>query len=128
MGAGCYYTMKEIPEQRAYWLDVGYSDEDDECNYYDDDLINLADCLAELPLFHSGRYGKNNQYIVTLKPTYYGDGIIIDVELSDYATALDRHNIYKVYLRIIKHINTSYPLSIATSGYTHSVMPVKSIK
>lgn len=131
MGAGCYYTLPDNRDIKAYWLDFG-TDYDEYT--YQDETDFLIEVLSALPLFYKGNnnalyYGKH--YRIELKPTYYGDGLLINlvVDLEEWQEmhGLTLANLEKVYNRIIKHINKSASLRVASSGYTSCLIETGSL-
>jgi len=129
MGAGCYYTLNEDREYRAYWLDVGYS-EDEFDTLYEDEVLNLMACILEHPKCeeassNTALYGE--MFKVVLEPNYYSSGIVINFEyepVDERQEGLQRHLYTKCYQTLIRHINKDYPLRIATSGYTYGTIEI----
>lgn len=124
MGAGCYYTLPDNRQIKAYWLDV-VIDDDEIADQYDYDKQYLIDVITELPLAvvaPSGRLYYGKHYRIELDPTYNGDGILINLAIDlpeyDQRYGLTLANLERVYNRIIKHVNKSLPLRVASSGYT----------
>lgn len=127
MGAGCYYTLPDNNQIRAYWLDVA-SDESDPEDFADTvqcEREYLRDLVLELPLAGVGITGQlfyGKHYRIELSQTYNGDGILINlsVDLPDYDRRypLTLANLERVYTRIIKHVNKSTALRVAACGWT----------
>ena len=141
MGAGCWYTLEEDRDIKAYWVDVEPCDTD-EGEIFEDYFENVLECLTEtileLPICKkygmvssvNGGYYKNKIYygdsfIVSLDSTYHGDGIVINFEFQETEYySLQQANYEKSYRKLIKHINESFTLSIATSGYTSAEIKI----
>ena len=132
MGAGCYYTLPDNREIKAYWLEVA-SDESTPEDFSDAVQYEheyLQELITELPLagVYDGvlYYGKH--YRINLESTYNGDGILINlvIDLPEYDRLypLTLANLERVYTRIIKHVNKSTALRIASSGYMSEAVPV----
>ena len=132
MGAGCNYTLHDDDSSPAYWLDVGYADEDDFDNFnYSDQLAYLREVIQDIPTRAQGgitveddttlMYGFN--YNVLLKSTHEGDGILIDLELIS-AEPIAETNYQKTYDYIIKQVNKALPLRFATSAWTSGLCKV----
>lgn len=124
MGAGCYYTLPDNRDIKAYWIDVE-SSEEEHGDQYDFEKEFLRDLILELPLAGVGITGQlfyGKHYRIDLEPTYNGDGILINlaVDLAEYDRLypLTLANLERVYMRIIKHVNKSTALRIASSGWT----------
>ena len=130
MGAGCYYTLPDNRQIKAYWLDVASdeSDPDEFAHAVQCERDYLQELIAELPL--AGVYGGalyyGKHYRIDLEPTYNGDGILINlaVDLPDYdhRYPLTLANLERVYMRIVKHINKKLPLRVASSGWTSATV------
>lgn len=130
MGAGCYYTLEENRDIKAYWLDLGLQEESDEF-LYDDEMVDLKYIIEEMIKVDSfgaddwSYYG--DMYKIILEPTYYGDGIVINLEyqvVDHKLKGLQSYNYENVYRKIIKHINKFLPLRVATTGYTSVEMGI----
>jgi hypothetical protein len=128
MGAGCNYTLKDNRDIKAYWLEV-------DSNFWLEELRALKSCLLELPLCsdcddYELYYGEC--FKIVLESTYYGDGIVIDLQEnmtsceSHYDLMLSKQE--AIYRKIIKHINKTFSLNIATSGYTSAFIEIGKIK
>jgi hypothetical protein len=136
MGAGCYYTLPQNRDIKAYWLDIGFAENEDDQDYYDCEIDNLISLIKQLPLVFLGNddriyYGQH--YEIKLESNYNGDGIVInllidDRDLNSQVYPLVLSNLSRVYRRIIRHINKSVPLRIATSGYTSALLAIGEIK
>lgn len=130
MGAGCYYTLPDNRDVKAYWIDLDFRHEDGEADDYEsaafdylkEDLIYI---LQQLPLFSVGvngllYYGKH--YRIDLAETYNGDGLLINlaVDLPEYDRLypLTLANLDRVYAKVMRHVNQFYALTVASSGYT----------
>ncbi|MCP3921320.1 MAG: hypothetical protein GY714_01915 [Desulfobacterales bacterium] len=146
MGAGCYYTLEENRDIKAYWVNIQVEDEE---GYGEDDdgwafefvLDQLKETILELPIcakyglipsntgYNNNKIYYGDMFIVSLDSTYYGDGILINFEFQDVdCEGLQNHNYEISYNKLIKHINKSFELSIATSGYTSATLAVDTIK
>ena len=130
MGAGCFYTLPQNRDIKAYWLNIGFPEDDDHEFYlFNDEKQNLIDTLKGNKDFCLGLDGVlylGEIYRIVLEPTYNGDGILINLELLPryendqfYLRMLESS-----YLKLIRFINRFYPLCIATSGYTYSEIQV----
>lgn len=132
MGAGCFYTLPDDRSIRAYWLDIGFAEDDDQSDLFNCELENLREVIKGLPLAWFGNddriyYGQH--YEIKLESNYNGDGIVINLAIDDrdlcsriYPLVLS--NLARVYARIIRHINKALPLRIATSGYTSALIDI----
>lgn len=136
MGAGCYYTLPDNRDIKAYWIDIelGEENQDDRSFIFDLTLDELKLTLLELPLCHEYNnqlyYGKH--FKIDLDSTHYGDGILINlyIDLYDWSDKYNfvASNLERVYNRIIRHVNQSYELCKATSGYTACTIERGAIK
>lgn len=136
MGAGCYYTLEEDRDQRAYWIEL-----EDTANEFEYEWLieSIIDHIMELPICKKygqvpSRNGYENKiyygdmFIVSLESKYYGDGVIINFEFQEVEyEGLQRSNYIKSYMKLIRHLNKSFELNIATSGYTCSKLEINSI-
>ncbi len=122
MGAGCYYTHR-CNKAIAYWVDIPESFKKDSETPFDCLFEDLANILEDLGYSNENRnlFG-NGLFIIELESTYYGEGIILQINprhsewAKEYNLAMANHEI--VEKRIAKTINQYYPLRYATSGYT----------
>lgn len=131
MGAGCHYTLPQNRDIKAYWLNIGFPENEDDQDYYlfNDEKQNLIDTLKDYPDFYLGLDGVlylGKIYRIVLESTYNGDGILINLELLPH---YENDQFYlnmleKSYLKLIRFINRFYPLCVATSGYTYSVIQI----
>lgn len=136
MGAGCYYTLPDNRDIKAYWIDIELDeeDQDDSSFIFDLTLDELKLTLLELPLCHEYNnqlyYGKH--FKIDLDSTYHGEGILINlcIDLYDWSDKYNfvASNLERVYNRIIRHVNQSYELRKATSGYTACTIERGTIK
>ena len=131
MGAGCHYTLPDNRNIKAYWLDLSCADEEQNdpdlwAFHWDTEKEFLQDVIAQLPLATVGvngvlYYGK--YYRIEFVSTYNGDGILINLVIDglyEWAQVypLTLANLERVYHKIIRHVNKSTALRVATSGYT----------
>lgn len=130
MGTGCFYTLPQNRDIKAYWLDIGFPEDDDQEFYlFSDEKQNLIDTLKDNKEFCLGLDGVlylGKIYRIVLEPTYNGDGILINLELLPHYEN-DQFYLRMLelsYLKLIRFINRFYPLCIATSGYTYSKIQV----
>lgn len=139
MGAGCYYTLPDNRDIKAYWVDVEIEEEDQDDEtagsfYYDLLIEDLKDCLLELPLCtdYNGQLYYGKQHKVDLDSTYYGDGILINlvIDLYDYDEKYNfvLSNLERVYNKIIRHVNQRFELRKASSGWTSCTIERGAIK
>lgn len=138
MGAGCYYTHK-CNKEKAYWVEIPKNSGGEPEEYDDFQTENLLDDLEDsiLSLGYSKEDSKrslrrfeNGLFIVDLKSTYYGDGVIIEInprfDYSNWGDGVEYSRYYHLAManhsraerRIAKAINKYYSLFYATSGYT----------
>lgn len=126
MGAGCYYTH-EHNRQKACWIDFNHhkNDEYDAEDYdlmrmWEEDIIyNIEYTLAK----HGYRNMENGLVKITLIPTYYGDGLVIDIspamEEWEPSYNLFLANFDRIEEKILRILHKAgFELRIATSGYT----------
>lgn len=140
MGAGCYYTLPDNREIKAYWIDLDFQHEDGEADDYQSAAFDylkddLAYTLQQLPLFYVGAdgafyYGK--LYRIDLAGTYNGDGLILNlaIDLPEYDRCypLALANLDRVYAKIMRHVNRFYTLSVACSGYTSARVDIGALQ
>lgn len=126
MGAGCYYTHK-CNRQKACWIDFNHSDNEgyEEDDYdimrmWEEDIIDNIECLLAKIGY---RNMQNGLCKVELVPTYYGDGLIIDIspamEEWEPSYNLFLANFDRMEENILRCLHKAgFELRIATSGYT----------
>ena len=136
MGAGCHYTLDADSSIKAYWINFINEELETDNFLYDDMIRTISECLAELPLCEStGHYELDygTFFKIKLESTYYGDGIIINVDeninrIHENSFSLVLSNLDKIYNKIAKHLNKYFELSIATSGYTSTTIALNTLK
>lgn len=128
MGAGCYYTLPDNRDIKAYWIEIDPEE-------YQFELENLEGFFRELPLYFRGNCGRHyygNHYELTFESTYNGDGILIylgidDRDLNSQIYPLVEYNLDRVYRRIMRHLNKYLPLCRATGSYCYTKIEIGSL-
>lgn len=134
MGAGCFYTLPQDRNIQAYWISLGFSDDEDQDQFlFDCEKDNLIDTLKDYNGFFIGWNGAlyiGKIYRLVLESNYNGDGILINLELlPEYENDQFYLNMLeKSYLKLIRFINRFYPLCIATSSYTYAAISINQVK
>ncbi len=139
MSAGCRYTNNTTKEL-ACWIDIptGDTDEDnsDESQFRFDALIEdltfMAESLGYSPVSDhwNNRKFENGLFVLELESTYYGDGVVIQINPrmpeyeKEYNLAIS--NLERAENRILRSLlKNGYKLRIANSGYSsHEVTKV----
>ena len=133
MGAGCYYTHKETGT-RAFWVDVDpyYTDEDGQEQHdefaWQDEVGNIGCELEALGYKKSAPYEWQNGLFTVTLASGHGNEVVIYMNPAhlygrEYSLAMATHE--RSSARIKRHLlKQSYPLRIATSGYTSEAVPL----
>lgn len=122
MGAGCWYTLHDDRDTRAFWIDLGWDLDE---SAYDMEYECVVDRLKDLPLFfvgHDFRLYYGEQFEITLENTYYGDGLVVQLRMCDEEDPLTRANYLRCYDKIKRHLMQYFDCRIATSGYTSMLL------
>lgn len=139
VGVGCYYTLKNYNTDgeriRAYWVEIDSTDypDYDTCFDYEELIYEIISTLrAAFPKMLGDCHNDNEMYYgenfkIILESTYYGDGIIINFEIIENGDephwALIQYNYERCYDKIVRAVNKSFALRIATSGFTSQEIP-----
>jgi len=139
MGAGCYYTHNN--GERAYWIEIPYSEDSDEWTRQDewnDFIEEVKSEFVELGYDQDSEYEfSNGLYNIRLESTHCGNGMIIYIdEKGERRWDADDQRIYnlassnfmKAERRIALHFNKFYTMCIATSGYMAHRIGVNQLK
>lgn len=123
MGAGCWYTLHDDRDTRAFWIDL-HPEIEEEIDY-DFEYDQVIWALKDLPLFfvgHNNRLYYGEQFEITLENTYYGDGLVVQLRMCDEEDPLTRVNYLRCYEKIKRHLMQYFDCRIATSGYTSMLL------
>ena len=126
MGAGCNYTNTGDSSVKAMWLSHDVNEDDYENQAQIDAFEFVFDQIAALPKVYSGAFDIQDAklyygewYVIELKSTYGGNGVIIDMDISEYCgdtQGLAEYHFEAVYRKVCKSIGCT--LNRATSSYT----------
>lgn len=133
MGAGCYYT--NCFGELAYWIINPNKAENNDYDEFENERWNdfvedLGEIMIDLGYFKESAYEFSNGLLkIELKSTYYGDGLVIQIEPKanewEKEYNLARANMDRCEKRIIRNmVKAGYEVRYATSGYTSAKVEI----